>query len=518
MAYLSGFEEDVFISYASLDDKPLLGDRAGWVTQLHENLTARLIQRLGADNVRLWRDIEIRNNEDFTNKIEGRLAKTAALLSVLSPGFLKRQWTVRELKTFVEHAQGGVGLLVKGEKSRIFKVEKLEVPRDALPPPMQGTRSYKFHGPDPEHPRISREFWPQIDRSNYLRKLDELAYDIANLLLEMQGPASSEERVVVYLAETTSDLEDELIAMRRELTDHGYIVLPEGDLPHRSNKYIEEVRKNLKLATMSVHLIGEKYGLIPEGEIRSTVRIQHDLALERNGEPNFTRFVWMPPGLKPAEDGQRVFVQYLQNDPNVQSGAEIMETSFEDLKSAVRDKLETIKHAQESAKSHAPSGSAAVANGFAALPPLIDPAARPDDPLMVYIICDKGDLGSEQLTELKNHVYSLGYEVLLPTESSFTGGSLTRHLNNLKVCDAFLIFYGTGSVDWCSEKLIDYHQYLRGRSPRVVAKAIYLAAPDTDAKREFRSNAVLVLRGGMKFSAADLEPFVQQLRLAPRGS
>src|ERR1700760_3970196 len=105
MGYLSDFEEDVFISYATIDDDPLPGEQVGWVAQLHQYLDARVKVRLGADNVRLWRDFEIRNNEEFATKIMGRLSKTAALLSVLSPSFLNREWTIRELQTFVQQAE-----------------------------------------------------------------------------------------------------------------------------------------------------------------------------------------------------------------------------------------------------------------------------------------------------------------------------------------------------------------------------------------------------------------------------
>jgi TIR domain len=197
MAYLATFEEDVFISYATLDDKPLFGEAAGWVTQLHENLAARVAQRLGADNVRMWRDVELRGNDELNTKIMGRLSRTAAFLSILSPGFLKRGWTIRELEAFVQHAHRGSGLLVKGERSRIFKVEKLEVPREALPLLMQGTRSYKFFASDPGYPGVTRELWPRYDGPTYLKALDNLAYDIANLLREMDRPVATHDRVAV---------------------------------------------------------------------------------------------------------------------------------------------------------------------------------------------------------------------------------------------------------------------------------------------------------------------------------
>lgn len=511
MAYLPDFEEDIFISYASIDDAPLLGDPTGWVTQLHANLAARVKQRLGADNVRLWRDIEIRDNDDFTKKIIGRLPKTAALLSVLSPSFLQREWTIRELEVFVQNAQRGAGLLTNSDRSRIFKVEKIEVPRESLPSAMQGTKSYKFYGEDPEQPIIKREFWPQLNKSNYFKALDNLAYDIANLLREMQRATARPERLAVYVAETTFELEDQFHAVRRELSDHGYLVLPEGELPHRGGEYVNQVRQNLEVAAMSVHLVGAKYGLIPEGEARSVVRIQHDLAMDRSADPHFVRLIWMPSDLRPTEDNQRAFVEYLHNDADVQNSAEVMVTRFDDLKTAMWDHLDAIKLSRARVRKPVSDGSVVLSAQAAAAPAA---AAALDDPLTIYVICDRHDLSTTQFAALKNCLLDYGYEPVLPTESSLDDTSLTKHVANLKTCAAFLIYYGSGSADWFAEKLADYRQHLRGRMPRVVGKAVYVTTPDRADKREVRTNEALVLRGGSEFSAADIEPFLRQLGAA----
>ena len=103
MAYLPNFDEDVFISYAHNDDDVYAQEPWGWVTRLHQDLEQRVRNYLGSD-IRFWRDCEIRNNEDFTNKIFRRLAKTATLLSVLSPSFLQREWCRRELDAFTGNA------------------------------------------------------------------------------------------------------------------------------------------------------------------------------------------------------------------------------------------------------------------------------------------------------------------------------------------------------------------------------------------------------------------------------
>jgi hypothetical protein len=67
MGYVAGFDEDVFISYAHNDDDVFAPEQWGWVTRLHQDLEQRVRNHLGSD-VRLWRDCEIRNNEDFTKK------------------------------------------------------------------------------------------------------------------------------------------------------------------------------------------------------------------------------------------------------------------------------------------------------------------------------------------------------------------------------------------------------------------------------------------------------------------
>ncbi|HYQ91081.1 MAG TPA: hypothetical protein VES89_03145, partial [Candidatus Competibacteraceae bacterium] len=59
-AFVTGFEHDVFVSYAHVDNQPLLvpgGVPAGWVNTLVENLKRLLSQQLGRkDWGKLWFD------------------------------------------------------------------------------------------------------------------------------------------------------------------------------------------------------------------------------------------------------------------------------------------------------------------------------------------------------------------------------------------------------------------------------------------------------------------------------
>jgi TIR domain len=211
MGYLSNFGEDGFISYAHNDDDVYGPETLGWVTRLHQDLNQRVRTRLGA-NIQLWRDSEIRNHGVFSNKIFNRLIKTATFISVLSPSFLNSEWCLREVEAFARNADNDNGVLIDDERSRIFKVEKMPVGRNELPPVMQGTKTYRFYEPHPDQPNRPRELRPFLGEGytrRYFEQLDELAIDIAALLCDMAqyqscGHARNDpDRATVYVAEMT---------------------------------------------------------------------------------------------------------------------------------------------------------------------------------------------------------------------------------------------------------------------------------------------------------------------------
>jgi len=91
MAYVPDFEHDIFISYALVDDEKLPGVDAGWVTTFASALENRLsaaIGRLG--RLRPWWDrTQLHENQPLDKQIQQALERTACLVVVLSPGFLK---------------------------------------------------------------------------------------------------------------------------------------------------------------------------------------------------------------------------------------------------------------------------------------------------------------------------------------------------------------------------------------------------------------------------------------------
>ena len=110
------FDQDAFISYAHIDNEPLTPGQKGWVSQFHATLQAMLSQRLG-EKARIWRDEKLDGNDVFADEIVEQFAKTALLVSIFSPRYVRSEWCTRELRKFCEVAARNGGVTI-GNKSR----------------------------------------------------------------------------------------------------------------------------------------------------------------------------------------------------------------------------------------------------------------------------------------------------------------------------------------------------------------------------------------------------------------
>ena len=274
------FEKDAFISYAHMDDVELIEGRKGWVANLHRALAVRVGQLLG-EPLQIWRDPKLQGNDLFAESLVEHLRTAAVLISVVSPRYVRSEWTKRELTEFWNAAeqQGGIRF---HDKARIFKVLKTPVPLEMHPPKLQSLLGYEFFKIDAETGRVrelDEAFGPEAQRDFWFR-LDDLAQDMCCLLEDMRttsgAPAEAETGLrgeCVFLAETTSDLREQRDSIRRDLQQQGCTVLPAQALPHEETDLMSAVRADLTRCRMSIHLIGKNYGLVPEGGTASMVEI-----------------------------------------------------------------------------------------------------------------------------------------------------------------------------------------------------------------------------------------------------
>src|SRR5262245_13180629 len=125
MAYTTGWQNDVFVSYAQVDDRPLPGG-TGWVSTLVDALKILLAQQLGrAEVLAVWRDLGLPGHAPLTPEIMAAVRSSAVLLLVLSEGYLASEWCRREQTEFLALAGSGT--------RRVFIVERLPIDRSSRP-------------------------------------------------------------------------------------------------------------------------------------------------------------------------------------------------------------------------------------------------------------------------------------------------------------------------------------------------------------------------------------------------
>ena len=258
------FENDVFLSYAHIDDQVLAEGQKGWISSLHRALEVRLAQLLGKEP-RIWRDPKLQGNDVFADRLIEHLPQVGVLVSILSPRYVKSEWCQRELTAFLKACDStGGGRLA--HKLRVFKVVKTPVPLEQHPAELKPVLGYEFYTVEP-HSGRSRELHAAATRDVqrlYWDKLDDLAHDIADLLTALEGegggsdPSSppAEPAGTVYLAETSYDLRERRDSIRRELQAHGYTVLPDQPLPLVDTEAEAVIREHLARCRLSIHLVG----------------------------------------------------------------------------------------------------------------------------------------------------------------------------------------------------------------------------------------------------------------------
>src|SRR6185503_1085470 len=102
MAFVPGYEYDVFLSYAHIDNEPVVKGDPGWVDFFESLLRQRLRVRLGSADVKIFRDPRLQLLGEFSEQIVQTLDRSAAFIGILSPRYVDSDWCIREIDKFCE--------------------------------------------------------------------------------------------------------------------------------------------------------------------------------------------------------------------------------------------------------------------------------------------------------------------------------------------------------------------------------------------------------------------------------
>lgn len=490
------FEKKIILAYHSIDDQPIGGSNMGWVSSFNKFLTT-LIEQVSDKKP----DIKMMSENDV-NMAEYNSA--AILISVFSKNFLESTTLMKGVEIFSKNANQSGQLFIDGV-SCLFKVIKFPIEIDNFLPEYANILTYDFYQIDlltGEPKEFNRFFGNEAERG-YWMKLVDMAYDIYHIQKEFsKEDKKTDKSKTIYLASTGVDMIIQRDIVKRELIRHGYKVLPNSSLPKEVKSLQSMVKDDLQQCCLSIHLIGEDYGYKARGSELSIVDLQnkmvaeyvHDI-LEHNKssdrkEEKFTRLLWLSPELKNVSERQRIFIEDLKSAAASLEEAELLQISLQELKSVIREELVT--------------GGRFKKKEYVKLEQL------PDDINLVYLIYDEQD--KEGVKPIVDYLKEKGINVVLSTFKGDLVDLRYLHQENLRRCDASLIYFEKSNEDWIKTKLQDLLKAPGfGRVKPFKARAVYLANKSKLNLEYVKKNKAMVLLGGDVFTPQSMKIFLDKL-------
>lgn len=525
------FEKDVFISYAHVDNKPnsVQRDAKGWISNFHYLLQNRLNQLISKELTVWFDEKDLEGNSVFGKEIRKQFPQLKVMVSILTPGYFKSDWCKDEMDEFYQAASKNLGVNI-GNHSRIFKVVKTpyydeeEIRR--VPPTISevinDTLDFKFY--IQESKEKFSELTPEGSLDNpstkiFMSKLEDVAQGISKLLkkLDKVGVIEEDEKLI-YLAETSYDLQDYREKLARQLEDTGFHVLPDRKLPNVAKDYAAAVEGYMDKSILSLHLISPNiYGATPEGSIKSKVIIQNEIAAKKSKSLN--RLIWIPPALEQTDaeeetiEMQHAFLKKLKEAKadDSQFLADILEgKTLHEFAEAITNKVKAMEEA-EKAKKEAEEKAKKEAEEKAKMAIQSPGTAVNTEIKKVYLVCSSADL--DNTGPLRKLIKKNGCSVLLPQFEGTAQDMQKQHIDMLTLCDGVIIYYGAGNDLWTDKKVSDIMGLVREASKPILAKTIFTTGEDDDgSKKEYSTPGINKIDGLAGFNEDSFYEFFQKLK------
>jgi TIR domain len=473
---MASFNNDIFISYAHADN------RDGWVDAFHTSLENRL-GVLGVE-ARIWRDKKLSGADVFSDQILDQLKQSALLISILSPNAMRSNWCEKERQKFEQYAEASGGFRI-GNLVRALKVVMTPADRDAHQP-IFGTIGYEFFEKNRQTGRYDHYFRQD---ARFEKLIDGLAQEIKAFLQTLASAAPQPDKPAVYVAEVSSDLEPDRARVVDQLRAWGYRVAPSGPLPIHAPGLRAAIGSALGEAVLSVHLLSDKRGAIPDEEDKSILALQYELANARALE----RVVWVLPDTQPHSSVDAVI------QAGSVHGLERLEgqKTIEDLKEILAAKLNRLDERARGTSNGGPK-------------------------LNIYVVCHRRDHpfcdeaeDRDDALKLKLFLDGRGYCVWLPPVNVTDPRECDKdHRETLKLSDAVILYWGAADEAWFRRTLreLTKARSTTRRNRPFAAEAIYFSRPPCDEKGQYRTHLDLALEQFQGFQPEAMRPFLDRLR------
>jgi hypothetical protein len=234
MAYVPGFEHDVFISYAHGDDRD-------WISLMVDRLTSALTRRLGVAPS-IWIDDEkLRASRDFSPEIRDTVQASAVFVLLPSPTYIRSPFcTGQECRVFRESMASRRARFGASFANDLFALRCPILPID-------NNEHWSIFPGLSDIPFCSNSDTLPIGSPEFDTALRRLVGELVDLLNRMRNQSNA---VFLYPPYPTPDLRDVHRSLVAELSALSYRILPDRTV---------NLAEQLGAASLAVFLLGAEY-------------------------------------------------------------------------------------------------------------------------------------------------------------------------------------------------------------------------------------------------------------------
>lgn len=474
----------VFVSYSHRDN-PEIDGAPGWVMSFVEHLRVKLQQ---LDDVEVWTDRRIPAHAGLSWVLPDKLRASSALLTLVSPTYLRSDWCQRELAWFLEQ-RGGVS------QQRIFGAELLPIPdRSVLHPVLKDLVLRKFWGQFEDsgipYP-LNSPSCTEADKRAYWKQITELAHWLVERIQRTDEPQA--QRPTVWIAATTDELQDRWEELAAALRQAGWEVLPATAAENARSD--TELAEALQAPLAQADVLVELLGTVPARKRSlsdSPTQLQH-LAMQQTAQQRGCKhLIWRAPALKLEEVVDPAHRQLLTGTTAC---------GFPEFINLVKAALPAPASASTAAKAPPTASTAA--------------STTTDQGNDLPTVCLTADAVDHPLSEeVADVLADLGAGVVMPTPvGNHPSPAEWRQHNDTLMCDAdgLLLLYGQAPATWVQSQLLSARKTLSRHGSRT-RLSLLDAPPPHKPPAAWRLPNLLTLDCRQGIQRDPLARFVDQLR------
>ena len=503
MAFVNGFDSDIFISYSHIDNEPHPTRGIRWVEKFHECLAYELQTRLGTRDIAIWRDTELNGNQKFDQTLQSKLGKSAILLCLNSNSYLGSKYCADERDWF---RAANRDRLQVADRSRIFNILLVDTPFSQWPEAFAGTSGFPFfEGSGANSLRL--DVWDPA----FTEHFHPLTTALNTTLMSMKNTSETKPASVVvspkgprmFFAKVSDSLDDCRTRVIENLKRDGVDVIESAPPPFDNPAHDEAVEKQLQQADGAIHLLDAYQGAKIPGAAKGYIQRQAEIGRDLKAR----QFVWMPKDLildetsvPPAE--YRSFLRDVESGGRNNPASEFVRGVG--ASSAIADEIRQWIKRWYPPKSEQPSAT--------------DSKAAPS------ILLDFHPKDVTYFFELYRYLEGQGIQAKLNQSFDDPRRNADGFEDQLQHVNAFIVFFGNVAKDWVFERLFTAARTVALRRCPVKVFGIYLLPPggvDGGLPDDWRPLTVYPIDntggGGGGFNPASLIPLLTGLT-PPRAS